>query len=710
MKSTKGLLLVAIVLFASLFFAFTSNSHPVNLITQKQKLLSAVGQLLEEQHYSPKAINDSFSRQVFKKYLGDLDPEKTLFIQSDINELRKYETTLDDEIHGADIKFVPAVNPIYEKRTNEVMALYKEILSKPFDFTTNETIVTDPEKMNYPANEAELRDRWRKKLKYFTLERYVQLTDERDKAKEGDSIKLKTNAQFEKQAREATLKTLNRYYDHIKATETDDERFDLYINTITNLMDPHSDYFPPVEKRAFDEMMSGRFYGIGAQLAEQAGVIKIASIVPGGPAWKSGEIVTNDIILKVAQGQQTPVDISGFETQDAVKLIRGDKGTEVKLTIKKQDGTIKVISLIREKIEQDEAFARSAIIKNGNDKIGYIWLSDFYANFEEVNGHRCSQDVAQEINKLKAEDVKGIVLDIRTNGGGSLYEVVQMVGLFIGQGPIVQVRDKDGKSTVLSDRDNSVLYDGPLAVMVNEGSASASEIFAAAIQDYKRGVIVGSSSTYGKGTVQKTVPLGRPTDMFSGKTEYGAVKLTFQKFYRVNGGSTQLKGVTPDIILPDEYEYLKIREKDNPSALPWDEIGKSPFQPWQGKFDYNSFVKKENDQVSRNTVFNQIKTNTEWIGKNIDNPVSLNLDKYKEQQKQLRTIGTETNNLIKLSTDLDAQVPEPDKDKFYNNPDKAKGDRYQAWLKNVKKDAYIDQTLKIVSDMIAAPAMPTASK
>ncbi len=698
MMRKKGSILLVIVAFAGAFFAFRSvHPNPVP-VTQKQKLLAAIGQLLAEQHYSPKAINDDFSKQIFKKFLDELDGDKSLFLQSDITALKKHETTIDDEIKGnAEVQFATNANAIYNKRLPEVMRLYKEILNQPFDFSKDEVFETDAEKLQYPTTEKERQERWRKRLKYMTLERYVDLVEQRDKSKI-DSIANKTNAELEAEARSKVLKAVDRMYERIKVKFTDDERFNTFVNTITNLMDPHSDYFAPVEKRAFDEQMSGRFYGIGALLSEQDGVIKIASVVPGGPAWKSGEITVNDIIVKVGQGgKDEMVDISGYAVEDAVKLIRGNKGTEVKLTIKKNDGTYKTITIQRDEIVQDETFARSVIVKNGDKKIGVISLPDFYADFERPNGARCSEDVAREIIKLKAEKVDGIVMDLRFNGGGSLYEVIQMVGLFIKNGPVVQVRDREGKIQVMDDRDPSVLYDGPLAVMVNETSASASEIFAAAIQDYKRGIIVGSTSTYGKGTVQRNVPLGNTLDFFSGRTEFGAVKLTFQKFYRVNGGSTQLKGVEPDVVLPDILDYYKIREKDNPNSLPWDEIKKANTINYEG---FDATIQSLKEKVKTNPTFNLIRDNTNWLAKNADAPVQLQIDKYKEQQKLLRSTVNQINSLTKLNQEMEMDVLKPDYDKFYNNPDKMKGERYKAWLKSLKSDMYIDETVKIVTDMI----------
>ncbi len=694
----KGWVLFSILAFAGIFFAFkTIGGNPVPE-NQKQKLLTAVGQLLQDEHYSPKPLDDAFSKSVFKKYLDELDGDKTLFLQSDITELKKFETTIDDEIKGTnEIGFVPAVNSIYNKRVPEVTALYKKLLAQSFDFTIDESLLTDGEKQQYPATEKEREDRWRKRLKYLTLERYLDLQDQREKSKI-DSIKSKTDAQLEQEARNKVLKSTDRMYERIKAKLTDDERFNMFVNTITNLMDPHTDYFAPVEKRAFDEMMSGRFYGIGAQLQEQDGTIKIVSLVPGGPAWKSGELMANDIIVKVGQGgKDEMVDISGFDVSDAVKLIRGNKGTEVKLTVKKSDGTYKTISLQRDEIVQDETFARSVVVKNGDKKIGFISLPDFYADFERPNGARCSEDVRKELEKLKAEKVDGIVIDLRYNGGGSLYEVIQMVGLFIKTGPVVQVKSKDGQVTPMDDKDPSVVYDGPLAVMVNELSASASEIFAAAIQDYKRGIVIGSTSTYGKGTVQKNIPLGKPLDFFSGRSEFGAVKLTFQKFYRVNGGSTQLKGVQSDIVLPDSYDYIKIREKDNASALPWDEIKKANAQTFAG---YDAIIKSENQKISTNPVFSLIKQNTDWLAKNADAPVNLQLEKYKLQQKKIRSTVNQNTTLAKLTTEMQMDVLKLDYDKFYNNPDKQKGERYKAWLKSLKTDLYINETVNIVSSIV----------
>lgn len=711
MLSKKVLPLLLIVIFGSIFWAFkgrTTNEEPA--LAKQQKLLTRIGQILEMGHYSPQAIDDEFSKKVFSKYLSSLDPDKDILLQTDITALKKYETTIDDEIKGAGIQFFPAAGAIYKTRFDEAAGDYTAALAKPFDFTVNEVAQLDGEKLDYPADNAAKKEAWRKRAKFLTLEKYSELLAYREKNKNVDSIARKTDGQLEAEARKNVLAALNKIFGRIKLRLTEEEQFSNFVNTITDLMDPHTTYFPPVEKREFDEGMSGHFFGIGAQLKEEDNMIKIAALIPAGPATKSGKLQVNDIILKVAQGANEPVEVTGYEVTDVVKLIRGTKGTEVRLTIKKNDGSITVLPLIRDEIVQDETFARSVIANQGGKKIGYIYLPEFYADFENPNGSRCSADVAREITKLKAEHIDGLVLDLRSNGGGSLAEVVQMVGLFIKQGPVVQVRDRNAAPVTLSDNEQSVLYDGPLAVMVNEMSASASEIFAAAIQDYKRGIIVGSTSTYGKGTVQRNLPLGKPVNMATGETEEGALKLTFEKFYRINGNSTQLKGVIPDVVLPDQLDYIKFREKDQPSALKWDQIPQSTYTVWNSGFDWQGIEQKAEARVEKNPAFNGIKTNTDWLSQNVDKEYELNIAKYKAEQNAVKDKVRLNDSLGKLAKPMDIQPVAADKDKFFNNPDKAKGDRYQQWLKIIQTDIYIGETLNIVTDIADKSGTNIANK
>jgi carboxyl-terminal processing protease len=703
--SKKFIPVVLALTAASFFLAFQSQGKSDNDDNPKvryTKILRNVGVLLEEGHVNPKTIDDDFSKEVFKKFLETLDADKDILLKSDIDGFKKYETKIDDEIHGAPIESFYAINDVYLKRLDEASELYKSILDKPFDFNKDESVVMDPEKIDFPANEADLKVTWRKRLKYLALDRYVSMQEDREKNKGKKDFKIKADSTLEREAREQVSKQIARYFTTKKTRETTDENFSTFVNAITGAMDPHTDYFPPVDLRSFNESMKGSFFGIGALLKEDNGVIKIASLTTGGPAWKSGELKENDEILKVGQGNEPPVDVTGYGVTDAVKLIRGsEKGSEVRLTVKRIDGSVKVIALKRDDIKLDDTFARSAIIK-GEHKIGYIYLPEFYADFEKPNGPRCAADVAKEIDKLKAENVDGIILDLRGNGGGSLYDVVQMAGLFIPDGPICQVKGRDDRPQVLRDRDTRVQYSGPFAVMVDETSASASEIFAAAIQDYKRGVIIGSTSTYGKGTVQRNIPLNPESEnsLFTPKPgdDLGTVKLTLQKFYRINGGATQLKGVVPDVILPDRLDYIKFREKDNPDALKWDEIPKADYKVWTGTVGEDQVINTVNSEVSKDLTFEKIKSNVDWLAKNADREYDLNIAKYKVDKKELTDVYNQLDKLYKLPKPLD--VKNLAADTLSANAPKDKIERNKFFIKRISDDIYIDESVKVLDKLI----------
>jgi carboxyl-terminal processing protease len=705
MTSKKFIPVILVLTGASLFLAFSSEgrSDNDNPKSRYEKVLRNIGVLLEQGHYSPRKIDDAFSKLVLKKFTEALDDDKNILLRSDIESFKKYENKIDDEIHGAELESFYTISDVYLKRLNETSLLYKDILSTPFDFTKDENVELEPEKLDFPKTEADRKDTWRKRLKYLTLSKYVDMQDEREKNKGKKDYVSKPDTTLEREARDAVRKQIERFFATKKTHETMDENFTTFINTITGCMDPHTNYLPPVDKRSFDESMSGSFFGIGAQLKEDDGKIKIASLITGMPAWKSGEVRVDDEIIKIAQGNGEPVDVTGYAVTDAVKLIRGaEKGSEVKLTIKRIDGTIKVVALKRDEIKLDDTFAKSAII-NGDHKVGYIYLPEFYVNFEDPNGAKCSEDVAKEIAKLKAENVEGIILDLRGNGGGSLPEVVKMVGLFIEGGPVCIVKGRDDKQPYQwKDKDKAIAYTGPFTVLVDEFSASASEIFAAAIQDYKRGIIIGSTSTYGKGTVQRNIPINPESDnpLFGTKKveDLGSIKLTLQKFYRVNGGATQLKGVTPDIILPDRLEYLKFREKDNPSALPWDTIAKADYTPWTSTFSNDMVVKNVNTDLSKSTTFGKIRSDIDWLGKYNDKDYSLNIDKYRVEQKQLKTAYKELDDLTKLGKEM--KVRNLAADTVEINKAKEKIDKNAQWLKRVSNDIYIDESVKVINTMI----------
>jgi carboxyl-terminal processing protease len=698
MFSKRSLPIVLLFLVTGFLIAFNSSGFG-NPPDKFKLIFTQVAEMLEQAHYNPKKIDDNFSKQIFKKYLESLDPDKNIFLATDIKELKKYELSIDDELHGSDFQFFYASEQIFSKRVKQLSELYPELLKKPFKFDVDESIITDADKLDFPKNDNARVDVWRKRLKYLTLERYSDLIDQRNLLSKTDSA-YKSDDLLEAESRKKVSSIILRNFDRLLNKIKPDDRFEILVNVITNTMDPHTTFFPPIEKRSFDEQMSGRFYGIGASLKSDEGAIRIATLVAGLPAWKSQQLVVGDQVLKVAQGNAEPVDLTGFETTEAVKLIRGKKGTEVRLTIKKADGSITIVSMIRDEVILDETYAKSAVVKEGDKKIGYIFLPEFYADWESPNGRRSAQDVAKEIIKLKEQNVDGIIMDLRNNGGGSLYDVVQIAGYFIPEGPIVQVKDREGNPTVLRDRDRTVMYEGPLAIMVNEFSASASEIFAAAMQDYGRGIVIGSTSTYGKGTVQRNIALEPETGSLLNKEKFelGTIKLTLQKFYRINGGSTQLKGVTPTIILPDQYESLKYREIDNPDAMPWDEIQKAFYVKTTPVYDLDQLKNKSGERVKANSSFTAIHDISDLIEKTNDKEYSLQLTKYREDQKNIRDAFKRIEEMNNSQKNLEVAMLTEDEKKLMSDNDKL--ERRKQWINALSKDVYINETCQIIEDMI----------
>jgi carboxyl-terminal processing protease len=704
--SKKFLPIMLVLVAASLFIAFKTQGKDEggneNPRLRYGKVIRNVGVLLEEGHFNPKKIDDDYSKIVFKRFVEELDDEKNIFFQSDINMLKKYEVSIDDEIHGAELKSFFEIHDLYIKRLGEASLYYKDILSKPFNFNENEKIEVDAEKLVFTTTEAERKDRWRKRLKLMVLGKYSELLDQKTKPNAKKELLAKADSTLEREARDVVRKQMDRYMTTKKTRETMDENFSVFVNDIAGTMDPHTDYFAPIDMRGFNEQMKGSFYGIGAQIKEEEGKIKLGPIMVGMPAWRNGELKENDEVLKIGQGKDEPIVVTGYAVADAIKLIRGaQKGSEVRLTVRKVDGSIKVVSLLRDEIKLEDTFAKSAVI-GGDQKIGYIYLPEFYADFQDPKGRRCAADVAKEIEKLKKENVKGIVIDLRDNGGGSLYDVVQMAGLFIEDGPMVQVKSRGEKPTILRDRDKTIQYTGPLAVLINERSASASEIFAAAIQDYKRGIVIGSTSSYGKGTVQRAIPLNPENEskiFGDAKSEdLGSLKLTLQKFYRVNGGATQLKGVEPDVVLPDAMEYIKFREKDNVYALKWDEIPQAEFKPWVNPSDFSTIIAEANAATAANANFNKIKYNTNWLQKNADKQFSLNLKEYNFEQSQQRSVYKELEKAYKLPKPLD--IRSTVSDTLETAKTKEKEDRNKQFIKKIGEDIYVDESVKILLKMI----------
>lgn len=676
---------------------------------RKSLILTTVMKALEEGHYAPRELNDSFSYFVYHKLLENLDFDRRLFTQEDLDKIKSEEFKIDDELRNGQITFFEKFNDIFSASIERADSLRKVHLKTPFVFTQNESIVLSDETLPWPANNSALSQRWQQYMKYRTLAKYVDLKNERDKqrtAKDTSKSARRTDADLEIEARNGIAKNQDAFFKRLRKFD-DDERFSLYLNTIANSEDPHTDYFAPKTKEAFDVQMSGTFVGIGASLKDEEGKCKVAAIIPGTASWRQGELKAGDEIMKVGQGAEEPVDIQGLDLDDIVSKIRGKKGTEVRLTVKKVDGAVKVISIIRDEVKIEETFAKSAIFKSPSGPVGYIYLPEFYVNFNNVNGRRCSEDVAQEILKLKNAGVTGIILDLRYNGGGSLNDVVDMAGLFVDNGPIVQVKSADAPATTLRDNNHGTLYDGPLAIMINGGSASASEIMAAAMQDYGRAIIVGSNS-FGKGTVQKVVDLNEYTDLttrlglatrqkVNNEAPLGSIKLTVQKFYRVNGGSTQLRGVKPDIILPDAYSELDMGERKDKAALKWDEIPAARYNA-VNSVNVPYLVSLSNKRVAANQSFKLIEENGKKLKVREDNNVySLKETDYRKEMEEATSISKKLEELEKKGTPLIAVNPR--EDMRHINSDSSLVNKNKTWLNNIQKDIYISETINVLNDM-----------
>ncbi len=717
LRFMKNKILIPLLIIGCIaaFLSFKYSAKGRSSDDKRKLVLETVMKVVNQVHFSPKNLDDTFSARVYRKMVHDLDYDKLFFTRQDVNKLKAYEFKIDDQIRENSVEFFDTLDAIWLRKVDAAEKYYPDLLSKPFSFNTNEEIQLNSDKEEYAANEKALTERWRLFLKYRTLDKYIGLKEEQDKKKANkDSVnaKFKTDEELEAEAREGVKKMYQNIFKRYHKWK-DDDRFTMYVNAITEMEDPHTSYFPPEDKKNFDVSMSGSFFGIGAKLSPANDKITVSEVITGSPSWKQGELKAGDEIIKVAQGEKAPVDVQGMDLDDAIKLIRGPKGTEVRLTVKRPDGSNKVIAIKRDVIQIDETFAKSAIIKGKEGPVGYIYLPEFYADFNHTSGRNCSDDVAEEVKKLKSAGVTGIILDLRRNGGGSLGDVVDIASLFVGKGPVVQVKSNNASPSVLRTRsDDSILYTGPLAIMVNGGSASASEILAAALQDYKRAVIVGSM-TFGKGTVQKMVDLDQMIDPMtkmmlmkndtdeSQSASLGAVKLTMEKFYRVNGGSTQLKGVRPDVVIPDDYGMFDdddIGERQHKSALPWDEIPAANYKPINSVGNVKDLAALSESRVQSNPVFKLKQENSEYFKKKReDNRISLNEVKYKKEQDELTARSKKLEEIMKKNELLELTNPMADMEKI--NLDSASIAKNKEWLKTLSKDNYIYETLNILNDL-----------
>ena len=695
--------MIAAVTGIMAYAGFVAFKGPDNNGDKEKLILKAVLTMMQQVHFKNPPLDDNFSHRLYDTYMDRLDGMKRFLIMEDLDLLDDYQDSLDDQIRTDDLKFFEISYKLINNSIEKTRKWYPELLSQPFDFTIKDSIETDGEKRSYAKDDAELKEFWRSYLKYETLTRLSDKIKEQETATEVPEGGKKSIAELEADARKDVLEVFDEWYERMDKVRRSD-RFEMYVNSITNVYDPHSDYFNPKEKEDFDINMSGRLEGIGARLQMDGDFTKVVAIIPGGPAWKQKELEVDDKIFKVQQETETePVDVTGWLVDEVVTLVRGPKGTKVSLTVRKTDGSVREITILRDEVILDEGFAKSAILELEGEvgNVGYITLPKFYADFENPNGRSCAEDVEIEVKKLMQANVKGIILDLRNNSGGSLNDVVQMTGLFIEDGPIVQVKGRDAAPYVLKDKDEKVVYTGPLVVMVNTQSASASEILAAAIQDYGRGVIVGSRSTFGKGTVQRFFDLDKTISGFDEFKPLGDVKITLQKFYRVNGGSTQLKGVTPDINLPDNQQYIDSGEKEMEYPMEWTEI--APVQFGQDIVDLHKMdqLKAKSDaRVKASPQFSKVITNALRI-KDIRNEsvVPLQLDEFRaldiareEESKEFKKSFGKIDKLKTENLAIDLQSIQVDSSKVGRN---------EAWLETMGKDIYLEETLLIMKDLMS---------
>ena len=701
-RNYKLLLLVLLLAFASCSFTTKKFEDP-----NKDKLLvQLITYVLDQGHFSPKDVNDEFSEQVFNDYLEQLDPFKRYFYASDIKEFEAFKDQLDDQIKAYDISFFDLTHKRLLERIEESKAIYKEVLSKPFDFSVNEDFYANYEELPYVTSKKEMKERWRQQLKFSTIANYDDLLSQKQSnltESSFSSVNDKTDRdtpksieELEAEARETTLKSLDELYEYINDRQRKDW-FAVYINAIVEEFDPHTFYFAPEDKDRFDVAMSGNFEGIGARLQKKMDAIIVNEIISGGPAWRQNELEVGDQILKVKQeDEEEPLSIVGMRLDDAIKFIKGPKGTNVTLTLKKVDGTIEDITITRDIVELEETYAKSSTVIKDDKKFGIINLPKFYVDFEDYRKRNAASDIKLEIERLKEQGIEGLVLDLRNNGGGSLQTVVDMAGLFIKDGPIVQVKTAGEPKEVLNDRDKSIVWDGPLVILVNELSASASEILAAAMQDYKRAIVIGSKQTYGKGTVQNVLDLNRMVK--NSDFDMGALKFTTQKFYRINGGSTQLEGVKSDVVVPDRYSYINIGEKDQENPLEWDKIDAVDYTTWENYFDYDTTISKSKARMANNEQLKLIDANAKWVKTIRDKQVySLNYDNYKaslklneEEAKRFDKISDYKTNLTFESLPYEIKLMEQDS---------VLKQKRQRWHENLSQDVYVEEALNVLNDL-----------
>ena len=701
----RGPIFLSVVVAGFLLVAF----YPRKAAESAEKdavLMKLLVSFLNELHFDPKTMDDTFSEKFYTLYLESLDPSKRFLTQEDTKKLEAYRLKLDDAINSGSSEFFDFSVGITEAALQKTQGYYRDILAQPFDFNVNDVYETDPKKRPFAKNDAELKEMWRKMLKYETLARIMDKEEGLKSAKSGEEAAPSTPEAIEVEARKALLKSYDDWFNRLIKTKRSD-RLSMYLNSFIHIFDPHTVFLEPIDKQDFDLNISGRLEGIGARLQTVGDYTKVSEVVVGGPAWKGKELQENDLILKAAQGDSGEwLDFTGMLSNEVVSHIRGKKGTKVRLLVKKADGSTKEITIIRDVVEFEENYVKSLILEGPTpeEKIGYVYLPIFYADFQRADGRFCAPDVAKELEKLKNENVNGVIIDLRNNGGGSLTDVVKMSGFFIESGPIVQVKGRTAQPEVNYDRNPAVQYGGPLVIMVNSFSASASEIMAAALQDYGRAVIVGSKSTYGKGTVQRVFSLDQAISGYEEFKPLGDIKITLQKFYRINGGSNQLRGVIPDIVLPDTYHYLPVGEREEDYPLNWSEIAPVSYSQNAYKIKNLEEIKRRSKtRIEQDPGFQKVLGQAKYIeAERKNSSVMLNIDQFRKDEAAEEKMANDFRSAFKDVVNKGVRNISVDEQKMKASQDNEKAlARNKDFIEVVSKDIYIRETLRIMQDMIA---------
>ena len=661
-------------------FGFKLNNEKLSDPEKEKVLLEIVKYVVERGHYSSIQIDDDLSLKIFDDFINKLDPQKRFFTLIDIKELDRFKYKIDDQIKAYDLEFFEEIHDRYRSRIAEAKIFVEKAFENNFDFNDKEYIDLDIDSIPFSANKNQLYERWRKQIKYSILD----IISQKNSSDSIDDNEIMMNAIL------TVKKNTNDFFNYANEIERDDW-FSVFLNSFVGQFDPHTFYFKPDDKEKFDVSISGNFDGIGARLSKADGNVKIVDVIIGGPVWKDKLLDVGDIILAVGQADQEPISIFGMKLDDSIKLIKGPAGTTVTLRIKKLDGQIKDVKIKRDVVELEETFAKSTLISKNSKNYGYISLPKFYADFDNYKNRNSANDVKNEIIKLKNNGIKGLILDLRNNGGGSLQTVVEMTGLFIEKGPIVQVKSIGNRKKILYDRDAQVYWNGPLVLLINEMSASASEIISAALQDYNRAIIIGSEKSFGKGTVQNIVDLNR----FISNSDYdmGAIKVTTDIFYRINGESVQLEGVESDIVIPDSYMYVFDGERDEKNPIKWDKIGPATYTKWQSYDDKFKYVTDQmNRKLNQNNIINDIYERANWIKsqQNINN-IPLNLVEYKKYQKDQKLKASQFDKISKYENQLSFELLKTEKSFIQENKELLE-ERIK-WHKNLSKDIFIDQAV-----------------